>query len=95
MHNREITHIVKTDSLSKTHLVVKNKCSFCCHLRIFLTFILFSKLYLSIFISDIQLSISILCCVMQVCLYLLYVVCTVLNLYVYIGKQRYKNLVKK
>ena len=33
MHNREITHIVKTDSLSKTQLVVRNKCSFCCHLR--------------------------------------------------------------
>ena len=33
MHNRDITHIVKTDSLSKTQLIVKNKCSFCCHLR--------------------------------------------------------------
>jgi len=33
MHNREITHIVKTDTLSKTKLIVKNKCSFCCHLR--------------------------------------------------------------
>ena len=34
MHNREITHIVKTDktSLSK-QLVVKTKCSFCCNLR--------------------------------------------------------------
>jgi len=26
MHNREITHIVKTDSLSKTQLVVRIKC---------------------------------------------------------------------
>jgi len=33
MHNREITHIVKTDSLSKNQLVVMAKCSFCCHLR--------------------------------------------------------------
>ena len=33
MHNREITHIVKTDSLSKTQLVVRTKYSFCCHLR--------------------------------------------------------------
>jgi len=33
MHNREITHIVKTDSLSKTQLVVRIKCSFSCHLR--------------------------------------------------------------
>jgi len=33
MHNRDITHIVKTDSLSKNHLVVRTKCSFCCHLR--------------------------------------------------------------
>jgi len=30
MHNREITHIVKTD---KTQLVVRTKCSFCCQLR--------------------------------------------------------------
>ena len=28
MHNREITHIVETDSLSKTQLIVRNKCSF-------------------------------------------------------------------
>jgi len=28
MHNREITHIEKTDSLSKTQLIVKNKYSF-------------------------------------------------------------------
>jgi len=33
MHNREITHIVKTESLSKNQLVVRTKCSFCCHLR--------------------------------------------------------------
>ena len=33
MHNREITHIVKADSLSKTQLIVRTKCSFCCHLR--------------------------------------------------------------
>ena len=31
-HNREITHIVKTDSWSKTQLIVRTKCSFCCHL---------------------------------------------------------------
>ena len=31
--NREITHMVKTDSLPKTQLVVRTKCSFCCHLR--------------------------------------------------------------
>jgi len=30
MHNREITHIVKTDSLSKTQLIVKTEYSFCC-----------------------------------------------------------------
>ena len=34
MHNREITHIVKTNSLSKTQLIVRTKCSFCCHLRV-------------------------------------------------------------
>ena len=33
MHNREITHIVKTESLSKNQLVVRTKSSFCCHLR--------------------------------------------------------------
>ena len=33
MHNREITHIVKIDSLSKTQLIGRTKCSFCCHLR--------------------------------------------------------------
>jgi len=33
MHNREITHIVKTESLSKIQLVVRTKCSFCCHFR--------------------------------------------------------------
>ena len=33
MHNREITHIVKTDSLSKTQLSVRTKRAFCCHLR--------------------------------------------------------------
>ena len=33
MHNGEITHIVKTDSLSKTQLIVKTKRSFSCHLR--------------------------------------------------------------
>ena len=33
MHNREITFIVKTDILSINQLVVKTKCSFCCHLR--------------------------------------------------------------
>jgi len=33
MHNREITHIVKADSLSKKQLVVRTNCSFCCHLR--------------------------------------------------------------
>jgi len=33
MHNREITHIVKTDSLPKNQLVVRTKCSCCCHLR--------------------------------------------------------------
>ena len=33
MHNREITHIVKTDGLSKTQLIVRTKRSFCCHLR--------------------------------------------------------------
>jgi len=33
MHNREKTHIVKRDSLSKTLLIVKTKYSFCCHLR--------------------------------------------------------------
>jgi len=32
MHNSKITHIVKTDSLSKNQLVVRIKCSFCCHL---------------------------------------------------------------
>jgi len=26
MHNREITHIVKTDSLSKHQMVVRTKC---------------------------------------------------------------------
>jgi len=30
MHNREITHIVKTDSLSKAQLSVRTKC---CHSR--------------------------------------------------------------
>jgi len=29
----EITHIVKTDSLSKTQLIARNICSFRCHLR--------------------------------------------------------------
>ena len=33
MHNREITHIMKTDSLSKKTLAVWTECSFCCHLR--------------------------------------------------------------
>ena len=33
MHNREITHIVKKDIYSKNQLVVRTKCSFCCHLR--------------------------------------------------------------
>ena len=33
MHNREITHIVETDSLSKTQLIVRNKSSCCCHLK--------------------------------------------------------------
>jgi len=33
MHNMEITHIVKTGSVSKTQLVVRIKCYFCCHLR--------------------------------------------------------------
>ena len=33
MHNREITNIVKTDSLSKTQLIVRTKGYFCCHLR--------------------------------------------------------------
>jgi len=28
-----ITHIVKTDSLSKTQLIVRTKCSCWCHLR--------------------------------------------------------------
>ena len=28
MHNREITHIVKTGSLSKAQLVVRTKCAF-------------------------------------------------------------------
>ena len=31
MHNREITHIVKTDGLSKTQLIVRTKCSVGCH----------------------------------------------------------------
>jgi len=31
MHKREITHIVKTESLSKIQLVVMSKCSFCCY----------------------------------------------------------------
>ena len=33
MHNREITHIVKTDSSSKTQLIVQTKCSFYCDLK--------------------------------------------------------------
>jgi len=33
MHNREITHTVKTDSLSKAQLIARTKCSFCGHLR--------------------------------------------------------------
>ena len=33
MHNREITHKVKTDSLSKTQLIAWTKSSFCCHVR--------------------------------------------------------------
>jgi len=33
MHNREITHKVKTDSLSKTQLIVKTEHSFYCQLR--------------------------------------------------------------
>ena len=33
MHNREITHIVKTDSSSKPQLIVQTKCSFCCDLK--------------------------------------------------------------
>ena len=34
MHNREITHVIKTDSLStKNQMVVRTKCFFCCHLR--------------------------------------------------------------
>ena len=33
MHNREVTHIVNADSLSKTQLIVKNKYSFCFQLR--------------------------------------------------------------
>ena len=32
MHNREITHIVKTESSSKNQLVVRTKCTFCFHL---------------------------------------------------------------
>ena len=32
-HGSEITHIVKTDNLSKTQLIVWNKCSFSCHLK--------------------------------------------------------------
>ena len=27
-----MTHIMNTDSMSKTQLSVRNKCSFCCHL---------------------------------------------------------------
>jgi len=33
MHTREITHTGKTDSLSKTQLIVMHKWSFSCHLR--------------------------------------------------------------
>jgi len=33
IHNREITHIVKTDSSSKTQLIVQTKCSFYCDLK--------------------------------------------------------------
>jgi len=33
MHTRDITHIVKTNSLSKTQLIGKTKCLFWCHLR--------------------------------------------------------------
>ena len=33
MHNREITHIVETDSLSKTQLVVRTKYLFCRQLK--------------------------------------------------------------
>ena len=33
MHSREITHIVKTDSLSKTEFIVKTKYPCCCQLR--------------------------------------------------------------
>ena len=33
MHNREITLIVKTDSLSKNQLAVRTNLFFCCHLR--------------------------------------------------------------
>ena len=33
MHTRDIAHIVKTDSLSKTQLIGKTKCLLCCHLR--------------------------------------------------------------
>ena len=34
MDKMEITHLVKTDSLSKTQVSVINKmCFFCCHLR--------------------------------------------------------------
>jgi len=33
MSKGEITHIVKTDNLSKTQLVVKTKYCFCCPLR--------------------------------------------------------------
>ena len=32
-HRSEITHIVKTDNLLKTQLIVWNKCSFSCHLK--------------------------------------------------------------
>jgi len=32
MHNREITHIVKAEFI-KNQMVVRTKCSFCCHLR--------------------------------------------------------------
>jgi len=33
MHNREITHFVKTDSSSKSQLIVKTKYHVCCQLR--------------------------------------------------------------
>ena len=54
MHNREITHIVKTDSSSKTQLIVRTKCSFCCNLR---------ETYVKIIYIDICIAILLYCMV--------------------------------